>query len=482
MPLPFTFDNHFATLPPVFYTQMPAEGFAKEPYLVHGNPTMAKTLGLPPDCFQDADFTGYFTGNKPIPGSKSLAMAYAGHQFGVWAGQLGDGRALLLGQVKDSEGQSWDIQLKGSGVTPYSRMGDGRAVLRSCIREYLCGEALDALGIPTTRSLCIIGTGESVRRETWEPGTILTRLSPSHVRFGHFEYAYHLTEPENVTILADYTIAKYFPGLSYTQWFAEVVKRTAHLMAQWQAVGFAHGVMNTDNMSILGLTLDYGPFGFMEAFEPGFVCNHSDHAGRYAFNQQPSIAFWNLHALAVALEPLFPIETAKEILQAYQPEFLTHYQSLMMKKLGLSTPSESNLALLQVLLGLMSQQRADYTLTFRGLAQVEKDQGNNAWLALFNHSPEAQDWLSDYLNQLEHEPEACRVNRKAQMNAVNPKYVLRNWVAETAIRAAEDEHDYSVLDTIFTILQTPFDEHPEHSCFAAPAPAHLKSLCVSCSS
>src|SRR5581483_2346629 len=300
-------ENHYARLPDDFYTRMAAEKVGSAPRLIHANEDAAALLDLDPQVFRDPRFVEVAAGHRPLEGFKPLAMVYSGHQFGVWAGQLGDGRALLIGQVRNRKGQLWDIQLKGAGRTPYSRFGDGRAVMRSTIREYLCSEAMAALGVPTSRALAVVATGETVRRERREPGAVLTRLARSHVRFGHFEHFFHRGQKAEVKALADYVIAEYFIEFAqdYVGWFGEVVKRTAELMAQWQAVGFCHGVMNTDNMSILGLTLDYGPFGFLDGFNANHICNHSDTGGRYAYAQQPQIGYWNLFCLAQALLPLF---------------------------------------------------------------------------------------------------------------------------------------------------------------------------------
>src|ERR1700742_1752742 len=304
-------ESHYARLGEGFFTHQPAEKVGEKPRLIHANEDAAALLDLDPQVFRDPRFVEAMAGHRPLEGFESLAQIYSGHQFGVWAGQLGDGRALLIGQVRNRKGELWDIQLKGSGKTPYSRFGDGRAVMRSTIREYLCSEAMAALGIPTSRALAIVATGETVRRETREPGAVLTRLARSHVRFGHFEHFFHRGQKDQVRQLADYVIAEYFPDLAgdYVRWFGEVVKRTAEMIAGWQAVGFAHGVMNTDNMSILGLTLDYGPYGFMDAYDPAFICNHSDEGGRYSFAYQPGVGLWNLRALALALSSLIESDT-----------------------------------------------------------------------------------------------------------------------------------------------------------------------------
>jgi hypothetical protein len=471
-PFGLALENHFARLPDEFYTKMPAERVGGRPLLVHANPAAARLIDLDPAAFADPEFAEIFSGQRPLAGFAPLAMVYAGHQFGVWAGQLGDGRALLIGQVRNHAGELWDIQLKGAGRTPYSRFGDGRAVMRSCIREYLCSEAMAALGIPTSRALALVATGELVRREELEPGAVLTRLAQSHVRFGHFEHFHYQGKHEQVRLLADHVIAEHFPDLTgdYAAWFGEVVRRTAHLIAQWQAAGFAHGVMNTDNMSILGLTLDYGPFGFMDAYDPNFICNHTDEMGRYSFINQPAIAHWNLRALAVALSSL--IESGKLVaaLDTFEIEFAGHYRALMRAKLGLAREDEGDNKLIGELLVLMARARADYTLAFRNLPRDDA-----GWLALFADSrAEAQAWLSRYRARFDGDCTA--------MNAVNPKYILRNWVAETAIRAVEDGGDAATLDRIFRIMQSPYDEHPGEAAFAAPPPPEMCGLEVSCSS
>jgi len=469
------FENDFASLSPVFYTKMNAEGFAKVPFLIHTNPAAGSLIDLNSASLNMPDFPQYFSGNKNMPGSAPLAMVYSGHQFGHYVPQLGDGRALLLGQVRNKAGERWDIQIKGGGLTPYSRMGDGRAVLRSTIREYLCSEAMHALGVPTTRALCIVGTGEIVERETTEPGAILTRLSPSHIRFGHFEYFHHTGQIDAVRQLADHVITEHYPDGAddadrYHLFFYETVARTARLMAQWMACGFSHGVMNSDNMSILGLTIDYGPFGFMEGFDPHYICNHSDTGGRYAYNQQPAIGFWNLQVLAYALQSLLDFDRMRASLADYTKIMTETYNNLMARKLGLETP---DINLIQDFLNLMAQHRSDYTHSFRTLSRLNTDSDTAPFLALFHNDDKAKDWLSRYFKA---------ANARDGMLAINPKYILRNWVAESVIRAAEDNNDYTLIGDILHVLQNPYDEHPEQAYYAGTAPAGMDDLCVSCSS
>jgi uncharacterized protein YdiU (UPF0061 family) len=466
-------EHHYARLPGEFYTLMPAEQLGVKPRLIHANSKSAALIGLNPACFSDPDFVQVFSGHAPLEDFSPLAMVYSGHQFGVWAGQLGDGRALLIGQARNTAGELWDIQLKGAGTTPYSRFGDGRAVMRSTIREYLCSEAMAALDISTTRALAIVATNEQVHREAPEPGAVLTRLARSHVRFGHFEHFFHRGRHEQVRQLADYVIAEFFPGLAgdHAAWFSEVVRRTAELMAAWQAVGFAHGVMNTDNMSILGLTLDYGPFGFLEAYEPGFICNHTDTQGRYAFDMQPAVAHWNLRALAFALSSLIPKDRLVAALDTYEALYRARYRTLMRAKLGLAREEEGDDQLIGELLNVMAKARADYSLSFRGLS------GDDAsWLALFGESrSDAGAWLSRYRTRIAGED-------LSGLDRVNPKYVLRNWVAESAIRAVEDHGDIATLDRIFQLVQAPFEKHDGDEAFAAPPPPEMSHLEVSCSS
>ncbi|MBN9544651.1 MAG: YdiU family protein [Alphaproteobacteria bacterium] len=467
-------ENHYARLPGEFYTRMPAERVG-EPRLLHANPKAAALIGLDPAAFSDPDFVRVFSGHAKLGDFEPLAMVYSGHQFGVWAGQLGDGRALLIGQARGASGELWDVQLKGAGMTPYSRFADGRAVMRSTIREYLGSEAIAALGIPTSRALSIIATGESVMREMPEPGAILTRLARSHVRFGHFEHFHHRGKHEQVRLLADHVIGEYFPDFAgdHAGWFGEVVKRTAELMADWMAAGFAHGVMNTDNMSILGLTLDYGPYGFLDAYDPDFICNHTDEGGRYSFSNQPGIGHWNLRALAVALSSLIDSDMLVEKLNGYEAIFVARFRALMRAKLGLVQEEAGDDDLIRALLRLMAKTRADYAQSFRGLTRTDED-----WLFLFGLArEEALAWRETYRTRMDGEGD-----RRAAMDAVNPKYTLRNWVAETAIRAVEDRGDSGPLDRILKLVQRPYDEHRGEDALSEPPAPEFAGLSVSCSS
>lgn len=482
------FDNSFARLPSTYYSRLKPTPFDTKPYLVSFNTDVAALLNLHPQQSQRPEFLAYLTGGQHWPGSDPLAMLYAGHQFGHYVPQLGDGRAMLLGEVRNSRDEKWDVQLKGGGITPYSRQGDGRAVLRSTIREYLCSEAMHSLGIPTTRALCIIGADDEVYRESIETGAMMIRVAPSHVRFGSFEFFYYRDQPEQLRTLADYVIAGHYPELQaqpdkYVALLREVIRRTAKLMAQWQSVGFAHGVMNTDNMSILGLTLDYGPFGFMEAYEPGFICNHSDHEGRYAFDQQPGIGFWNLTALAQALTPLISVEAARACLLEYETLYTAFYYDLLRQKLGLQESTEESVDVIDGLLGLLQQDARDYTVTFRALSgfAADIDQQNPSLRDMFISRLDFDHWAKNYATLLRKENIDSTVRRQ-QMNSVNPKYILRNYLAQIAIDKATNQKDFSEIDRLLQILQKPFDEQPEFESYAAEAPDWAKTISVSCSS
>lgn len=482
------FDNTFARLPEHFYSRLEPTPFEKPAYLVSFNPQVAELIGLRPDEAGRSELLDYLSGKQTWPGSEPLAMLYAGHQFGHYVPQLGDGRAILLGEVRHHGRETWDLQVKGCGMTPFSRQGDGRAVLRSTIREYLCSEAMHALGIPTTRALCIIGSDEEVYREQIETGALLLRIAQSHVRFGSFEVFYYREQPEHIKTLADYVIAHHYPELAdsqdkYVAWLREIVIRTAKLIAQWQSIGFAHGVMNTDNMSILGLTLDYGPFGFLDTFDPGFICNHSDHRGRYAFDQQPNIGLWNLTCLAQALTPLMPVDAAKDCLKEFEPVFINTYYALMCTKLGLRETDEQSVQLVNNLLDLMQADARDYTNTLRllGTFHTGKDADNTQLRNHFISRASFDAWARQYANALRQQNSDDR-QRAAHMNRVNPKYVLRNYLAQVAIDKATRDRDYSEIDHLLRLLGKPFDEQYEFEAYASEPPDWAQAIEVSCSS
>jgi uncharacterized protein YdiU (UPF0061 family) len=489
------------------------------PRVVAWSPEVARSLDLSEAaCASDA-FLQVFAGNALLAGMEPYAACYGGHQFGTWAGQLGDGRAISLGEVLNTAGQRWELQLKGAGATPYSRSADGRAVLRSSIREFLCSEAMAHLGVPTTRALSLVATGDQVVRDMFynghpraEPGAIVCRVAPSFLRFGNFELFAARGEVELLTRLADYTLRHHFPELgapspeTYAAWLTEICRRTALLMAHWMRVGFVHGVMNTDNMSILGLTIDYGPFGFLDNYDPAFTPNTTD-AGerRYRFSNQPRVAKWNLIKLAEALYPLIgSIPPLEEALVVYTETYAAEESRLYAAKLGLTTPDKS---LVDELFQVLALVETDMTLFFRGLANVPiglepevsgeaSDEALLAPLADAYYSPDALTgdarartlaWLRRHgacvrQEWTEGKPPALR---KQRMDAVNPKYILRNCLAQVAIDAAE-KGDASLVLELLDLLRHPYDEQPERARYAAKRPdwARHRAGCsmLSCSS
>jgi uncharacterized protein YdiU (UPF0061 family) len=458
------------------------------PYLVAVSAPAAELIGLTPA--QVADSLDVLIGNATPERALPLAAVYSGHQFGVWAGQLGDGRAILFGDVATADGPM-ELQWKGAGLTPYSRMGDGRAVLRSSIREFLCSEAMHALGIPTSRALSVAGSDQGVMRETVETSAVVVRMAPTFVRFGSFEHWSHRNRLDELKALADYVIARFYPALlaeenPYQAFLAEVTRRTARLMAQWQAVGFMHGVMNTDNMSILGLTLDYGPFGFMEAFDADHICNHTDQQGRYAYSNQPQVGHWNCYALGQALLPLIgEVEAAQEALDVYQPAFAAKMDELLHAKLGLSVldqHSDGDRALFDTMFALMQANGVDFTLFFRRLSGIRAADasGNEPLRDLFIDRPAFDAWALQYRARLQAESSED-ASRQLAMDRVNPKYVLRNYLAQVAIEKAQNK-DFTGVERLLSVLQRPYDEQPEHEHYAALPPDWASHLEVSCSS
>jgi uncharacterized protein YdiU (UPF0061 family) len=488
-----TWINRYATLGPAFSAEvLPSP--VPEPYWVAQNHALQADYALPDDWLNTHEALAVFSGNGLWDGMASRATVYSGHQFGHWAGQLGDGRALALGEFQTSRG-CFEVQLKGAGKTPFSRMGDGRAVLRSSIREYLCSEAMAALGIPTTRALCLTGSPLPVLREELETAAVVTRIAPSFIRFGHFEhFANQSADSLALQKLADFVLEHYLNKLNhnlgnpYADLLLEVSLRTAKLMAQWQAVGFCHGVMNTDNMSILGLTLDYGPFQFMDGFNPHHICNHSDNQGRYAYDKQPQVAYWNLFCLGQALMPLIDDqELAMKAIEPYKAAYTAHWTHQFSMKLGLSEskPADAavNMALIQDLLQIMAKEGTDFTLVWRriGHAAKETQQSSNTWQSvkdLFIDQVAFGNWQARYMSQLQLQSDDGEV---ARMLAVNPKFVLRNHLVEVAIRKSK-QGDHAEVDTLFKLLQSPFDEQPELEGYAQLPPAWAAEIEISCSS
>ncbi|QWD87814.1 YdiU family protein [Polynucleobacter paludilacus] len=468
-----------------------------DPYWVAFSSSAAKLINIPLGRAQlpsDPKWLEVLAGNRLDLDDKTfdrpIATAYSGHQFGVWAGHLGDGRAILLGEINGQE-----LQLKGAGKTRYSRMGDGRAVLRSSIREFLCSEAMHGLGIPSSRALAVVGSNQAVRRETLETAAVCSRLAPSFIRIGHFEHYAALQKVERLQELADYLIDHFYPECRaakepYLELFKAISARSADLVAQWQAVGFCHGVLNTDNISALGLTIDYGPFGFLDQFQIDHVCNHSDSGGRYAYHRQPQIMHWNMACLASAMCPLLeinhPSETAQALLRSALEEFPKLYagrwQGLFRAKLGLQTVEFEDISLIERLLQVMHDARVDYTFFFRKLANYDSILLKPPKEArdLFNHLAVIDEWFRDYGLRLQSE-NSVDAERKMLMNACNPKFILRNHLAQDAIEKAQIQ-DYSEVSKLLAILENPFDEQENNEAYANPPPSEYRPVEVSCSS
>jgi uncharacterized protein YdiU (UPF0061 family) len=502
--------NTFAGLPADFFTRLPTTPL-KAPVLVHANPLTAKLVGLSTEQLLSQRFLDVVSGTTPLPGGDTLAAVYSGHQFGVWAGQLGDGRAHLLGEIAGQWGR-WELQLKGAGPTPYSRRGDGRAVLRSSIREYLASHAMAGLGIPTTHALALVSAQDRVMRETLETAAVVARMAPSFIRFGSFEHWAARNAPQNLVALTDYVIQHFYPecqvpepGVAdtpeqrYVRFLREVVRRTAKLMAQWQLVGFCHGVMNTDNMSILGLTLDYGPFGFMDAFDAKHICNHTDAQGRYAWHAQPAVAHWNLYQLANSLHVIVPdADALREALDTFEPTFLQAMQNKLSLKLGLGSWQDGDEVLIDDLWSLMQENKADFTLTFRQLThasglghadfgRVVRDLGGTVSEAiapftdLFIDRDAASAWLERYRKRVHSDGALGKDARIDTMLSANPLYVLRNYLAQSAIEASQNG-DFSEVGALFDVLTDPFSHQPGRDAYAAQPPAWATKIEVSCSS
>ncbi|WP_299263532.1 protein adenylyltransferase SelO [uncultured Psychrosphaera sp.] len=450
---------------------------------------VAELLELPDSVFSNSEYLNWFSGNSSLANAKPLAQKYTGHQFGHYNPDLGDGRGLLLGELQISTNR-WDLHVKGAGQTPYSRSGDGRAVLRSSIREFLASEALHHLNIPTSRALGVFKTSEGIQRETLEQGAGLIRICRSHLRFGHFEYAFYQNDTELFESLVDYTYSDVLQLGSLKSEsltiqdkalavFENVVKSTALLIAKWQAFGFCHGVMNTDNMSILGITFDFGPYGFLDDFDSKHVCNHSDYNGRYAFDEQPGVGLWNLKALGHAFSSLLSKDQLVECLAQYEPILVNEYSGLMRHKLGLSKNDKGDQVLLGEWLGLLQKDKRDYTNSWRLLSNY--DGSNDA--SIIDHFIDraaASKWLEKYKHRLLLEKDDTQV-RMQKMKAVNPKYILRNYLAQQAIKAAE-AGDNAELESLFEVLKQPFDEQPEFEQYAQTPPNWGKELSISCSS
>jgi serine/tyrosine/threonine adenylyltransferase len=474
----FGFEHSYAALPPHFFSAVEPTVVA-DPRLVIFNGPLATELGLDADAVEREAAT-LFSGNRLPEDAKPLAMAYAGHQFGSFVPRLGDGRAILLGELRDRSGVLRDVQLKGAGLTPFSRTADGRAALGPMLREYLISEAMHALGIPTTRSLAVVTTGERVYREDALPGAVLTRVASSHVRVGTFQYFAARGDVDATRELVKYAIGRHYPELGDADIPAlallkAVSERQASLISQWMLVAFIHGVMNTDNMAISGETIDYGPCAFMDQYDPRAVFSSIDYNGRYAYANQPVIAQWNLARLADTLIPLIDANTeravqlATEVIESFMPTFDARFLGGMRKKIGLASTEEGDTDLIRRLLSTMHGAGADFTLTFRRLAaSAEGAQGDDALRQLFTSSAELDGWLRDWRARLARDPQTA-AERAANMRGANPAYIPRNHRVEAALNAASEQGDAKPFRQLLEILQKPFEEQPGAAGFELPA-------------
>ncbi|MCG9700828.1 YdiU family protein [Vibrio natriegens] len=481
------FTHRYSQLPSAFFTFIEPQPLLNTQWVVW-NGDFAQQFGLPP--IADETLLEVFSGQANFDEFRPLAMKYAGHQFGTYNPDLGDGRGLLLAEIQRQDGAWFDIHLKGAGLTPYSRMGDGRAVLRSTIREYLCSEAMQGLGIPTTRALGMMVSDTPVYREKTENGAMLIRMAETHIRFGHFEHFFYTNQLAEQKLLADKVIEWHLPECAqaekpYAAMFANIVEKTADMIAKWQAFGFAHGVMNTDNMSILGQTFDYGPFGFLDDYDPGYICNHSDYQGRYAFDQQPRVALWNLSALAHALSPLVERTDLEAALGQFEVRLSQQFSRLMRSKLGLKNRIDEDSRLFESMFELLNQNKTDYTRFFRTLSNLDKKSPQDV-IDLFIDREAAQAWLDLYLARCELEVDelgrpVTTEQRCEQMRRANPKYILRNYLAQLAIDKAE-EGDFSEVNRLAALLRHPYDSQPEFEEYAKLPPEWGKKMEISCSS
>ena len=474
------------------------------PKLIHAAESVAELVGISKDEIQSEEFLNIFSGKETLPDTRPYAMCYAGHQFGNWAGQLGDGRAINLTEVEHNN-QFFTLQLKGAGKTPYSRTADGLAVLRSSVREYLCAEAMHYLGVPTTRSLSLMLSGDEVLRDilyngnpAYEKGAIVCRVAPSFIRFGSFEMLTARNELKNLKQFTEYNIKHYFPEIQgepkeqYLQFFKTVADKTREMILHWQRVGFVHGVMNTDNMSIHGITIDYGPYGWLENYDPNWTPNTTDSQNRrYRFGNQSQIAQWNLYQLANSLFPLVnEAEPLEKILESFITDFNLDYKKMILSKLGVATSTESDDEFIAYLESNLQLSETDMTIFYRNLNKIKKtDSAEKALKAIedaFYNPNEIKDtildnwllWFTDYLERLNQETTSDE-ERISNMNLVNPKYVLRNYMAQLAIDAA-DKDDYSLINELYELLKKPYNEQPEHEKWFTKRPDWARSK-VGCS-
>ncbi|WP_417539110.1 protein adenylyltransferase SelO [Marinobacter sp.] len=479
----FRVEHRYLELPDSFYTRVQPTPL-KDAKMACFNHKLAQEMGF--HATNEADWAKIGGGAELLEGMDPVAMKYTGHQFGMYNPDLGDGRGLLLWETIGPDGRRWDWHLKGAGTTPYSRFGDGRAVLRSTIREYLCSEAMHGLGIPTTRALFMVSARDPIRRESIETAASLVRVAQSHIRFGHFEFAAHHEGPDAIKTLLEHVISLHFPHLiqlpeeeRHARWFEEVVGRTARLIADWQAVGFCHGVMNSDNMSIIGDTFDYGPFAFLDDFDAGYISNHTDQGGRYAYNRQPQVGFANCQYLANALLPVMEEDTIRKGLKRYEAAYNGRFLQNMREKLGLAQEDEGDLSLVMDTFSMLNEHHADYTTFFRALSNLY-DHGHAPLRDLFVDRQVADEWLARYAERLEKETRA-RDEREYEMRRVNPKYILRNYLAQKVILEAQNG-DFEPMKELLKVMEKPFDEQPGYEKYAALPPDWGKHMNISCSS
>ncbi len=487
---PTPFQTHFAAQDGSMFSLVAPQAL-DTPKMIAVSQGTANLLGLDANdlgALSNADFWGGNWANAQQTSITPIAQVYSGHQFGVWAGQLGDGRAMSIGSVKDVHGQMQEVQFKGAGTTPYSRGADGRAVLRSSCREFLCSEAMVGLGIPTTRVLTFVGSQTPVFRENLETAAVVTRVAPSFIRFGSFEHYLYNDQPERLKALADFVIDFHYPDCRlannpYAALLKQVVNRSASLVAQWQSVGFCHGVLNTDNMSILGLTIDYGPFGFLDSFDPAHICNHTDRAGRYSYQNQPSMVQWNCYALGQTMVSLIgSVDQTKEILGGFKAVFETRMKQIWQDKLGLSQKLDGDDHLIDSMFEMMERNQTDWTLWFRSLSQADLDQATPC-AVLRNLCLDRDDcdaWVNQYRQRLSQNTLAPAKRRQA-MHRINPKYILRNYLAQVAIdkTAAGDLEELARLQQV---LAHPYDEQEQFNDYAKLPPDWASKIEVSCSS
>jgi uncharacterized protein YdiU (UPF0061 family) len=485
----FPFDNSYAQLPAHFFApQQPTQ--VAEPWLIRLNEALAEELGLDVEALR-RDGAAIFSGNLTPEGAEPLAMAYAGHQFGGFSPQLGDGRAILLGEVIDRYGHRRDIQLKGAGPTPFSRRGDGRAALGPVLREYIVSEAMFALGVPATRALAAVSTGEPVYREQVLPGAVFTRVAASHIRVGTFQFFAARSDVEGTRALADHVIDRHYPELRhaenlYLAFFEAVCDRQAALIARWLHVGFIHGVMNTDNMTVSGETIDFGPCAFMDSYDPATVFSSIDRRGRYAYANQPGIGQWNLARLGETLLPLFgtdlerAVEQANAIVENYGERFQAHWLAGMRRKIGLATETGGDLELIQSLLSIMQAEEADFTLTFRRLSALAGDETAEAdFAASFKDPAAVSEWLARWRKRVSHDTQTAS-ERASAMRTVNPAFIPRNHRIEQAINAAVEDGDFSLFEALLTVLAKPYEDQPAFAAYMEPpVPAErvLQTFC-----